>query len=48
MARGVANFGVVAEMIFSTWLVVGIIGVGKTHLNLGFSHWNPFALQNQS
>jgi len=44
----VANFGVVAEMIFSTWLVVGIIGIGSTHLNFGFCHWSPFVLQNQS
>ncbi len=44
----VANLRVVDEIILSTWLVVGIIGVGRFHLNRGFSHCRPFVLQNHS
>jgi len=40
----VANLSVVAEIILFTWSVVGMIGVVKFHLNLGFSHLSSLVL----
>ena len=48
MVNMVAYFLVDAEIILSTFVVVGISGIFLSHVYFGFVHWILFVLQNQS